>query len=191
MRPVVFQISRKRAGKERRRSIVFDYAAKEIIFSKAGYDEQTEVKREPMRTGRLYEDYLTLFYNFRYGYYGLLKRDTIYQLPLYIRKKMKSLTVQIVDHEQEKKLRLNEHDRADKDFFMHFQVSREDVSSGSGHVEGWLSSKSIPIKGTIKDVIFFGDLWGELIERRLAESNKIVTIPDSVKSRIYLNGLTR
>jgi hypothetical protein len=72
LRPVVFQVKKKRAGKTRRRLIIFDYAGQEIIFSKAGYDEQTDVQREPMRTERLYEDYMTLFYNFRYGYYGPL-----------------------------------------------------------------------------------------------------------------------
>jgi hypothetical protein len=191
LRPVVFQITRKRAGKERRRSIVFDYAAKEIIFSKSGYDEQNEVQREPMTTERIYEDYLTLFFNFRYGHYGPLKRDTIYQLPLYIRKKMKSLSVLIVDHEQEKKQRRNESEKTDKDFFMQFQVTREDVSSGSGHVEGWLSSKAIPLKGTIKDVIFFGDLWGELLERRVADPDEIAIVPDSIKNQIHVNGLAR
>jgi hypothetical protein len=189
LRPVVFQITRQRAGKERRRSVVFDYAAREIIFLKAGYDEQTEVQREPMRTERIYEDYLTLFYNFRYGYYGSSKRGTIYKLPLYIRKKMKSLTVQIVDNEQEKKQRQNEHDKADKDFFLQFQITREDVSSGSGQIEGWLSSKAIPIKGTIKDVIFFGDLWGELLERRAADPGEIAIVPEDVKTQIWVNGL--
>jgi hypothetical protein len=99
---------------------------------------------------------------------------------------MKSLTAQIVDHEQEKKQRKKEADKADKDYFIKFQVAGEDVSSGSGLVEGWLSSETIPIKGTIKDVIFFGDLWGELLERRLAESDNIVAIPDTVKSQIHL-----
>jgi hypothetical protein len=186
LRPILFQVNRKRAGKERRRSVIFDYAAQEIIFSKAGYDEQTEVQREPMRAERLFEDYLTLFYNFRYGYYGPLNRGTIYQLPLYIRKKMKSLTAQIVDHEQEKKQRKKEADRTEKDFFIKFQVAREDISSGSGRVEGWLSSDTIPIKGTIKDVIFFGDLWGEMLEKRAADPGEIAIVPEDVKTQIRL-----
>ncbi|MBW2124594.1 MAG: hypothetical protein JRH08_02620 [Deltaproteobacteria bacterium] len=35
----------------------------------------------------------------------------------------------------------------------------------SGEIEGWLSKELMPTKGIIKDVIFFGDLWGELVNR--------------------------
>ena len=184
LRPVFFQIDKKRAGKAHRRSIIFNYAAKEIIFSKAGHDEQTEVRRESMKTERRYEDYLTLFYNFRYGYYGPLNQGATYRLPVYIRKKMKSLTAQISDHEQEKKQRQKEADRSNKDFFIKFQVAREDVSSGSGQVEGWLSSDAIPVKGTIKDVVFFGDLYGELVEKRSADPGRIAIIPKDIKTLI-------
>jgi len=51
-------------------------------------------------------------------------------------------------------------------------------------VEGWLSSDATPVKGTIKDVIFFGDLWGDLIERQMAASNRRVKIPDTVKNML-------
>jgi len=69
---------------------------------------------------------------------------------------------------------------------MQVQVDRQDVSSGSGEVEGWLSSKAVPVKGKIKDVIFFGDLYGELIEKKVSDSNEIAAIPDSVKNQIHL-----
>ena len=56
--------------------------------------------------------------------------------------------------------RRKESNSVKKDFFLKFRVQREDVSSASGEVEGWLSADAVPLKGTIKDVIFFGDLWG-------------------------------
>lgn len=186
LRPVVFQMIRERSGKERRRSVVYDYAARQILFSKTGHEGETRVQREPMTPGRIYEDYLTLSYNFRHGNYGVLKQGTLYQLPLYIRKKMKSLKLEIVDEEQKKKQRRKEAIQKERDFFLKFQVDRQDVSSGSGAVEAWLSSGAVPVKGRIKDVIFFGDLYGELIEKRAAHSHEIAAIPDSIKNRIRI-----
>jgi hypothetical protein len=184
LRPVVFQMNRRRAGKLRQRRVLFNYAERKIIFSTTENDEQTAIQREPLKTNGHYEDYLTLFYNFRNGTYGPLKRNTIYELPLYIRKTMKTLKAQIVDHEQEKTRRKREIDKTDKGFFVKFQVPREDVSSGSGEVEGWLSCDTIPVKGTIKDVIFFGDLWGELLERKAADPGETAIFPEDIKTYI-------
>ena len=98
---------------------------------------------------------------------------------------MKSLKLQIVSAEEEKKYRQKESVKTDKDFFLQFQVDREDVSSASGEIEGWVSSEAIPIKGTLKDVILFGDLRGELVERRINDPNRVVAIPASVKNEIF------
>lgn len=186
LRPVVFQLTRRRMGKEKRRRITFDYSARQIIFSKTRSGGQASIRREAMQKDKIYEDYLTLSYNFRHGYYGPLIRGRSYRLPIYIRKRMKSLKLQIVSREEEKKYRQKESVKTDKDFFLQFQVDRKDVSSGSGEIEGWLSSEAVPIKGTVKDVILFGDLHGELIERRIKDPQRVVAIPASVKNEIYL-----
>ena len=185
LRPVVFQLTKSRMDKQKRKRITFDYSARQIIFSRTRSNGQTRIRREAMTKGKIYEDYLTLSYNFRHGYYGPLMRGRSYQLPIYIRKRMKSLKLQIVSHEEEKKYRQKESVKTDKDFFLQFQVDREDVSSASGEIEGWVSSEAIPIKGTLKDVILFGDLRGELIERRINDPNRVVAIPASVKNEIY------
>ena len=185
LRPVVFQLTKRRMDKEKRKRITFDYASGQIIFSKTRSNGQTRIRREAMKKGKIYEDYLTLSYNFRHGYYGPLMRGRSYQLPIYIRKRMKSLKLQIVSAEEEKKYRQKESVKTDKDFFLQFQVDREDVSSASGEIEGWVSSEAIPIKGTIKDVLLFGDVRGELIERRANDPNRVVAIPASVRNEIF------
>ena len=98
LRPVVFQLTKRRMDKEKRKRITFDYAARQIIFSRTRSNGQTRIRREAMIKGKIYEDYLTLCYNFRHGYYGPLKRSRIYRLPLYIRKNMKFFIS--TDHEQ-------------------------------------------------------------------------------------------
>jgi YD repeat-containing protein len=185
-RPVFSQIIRKRAGRQRHRSITYDYKAGEIIFSKIKSDGKIKVQRAPMKAGRFYEDYLTLGYNMRLGYYGPPERGQVYRLPLYIHKKMKSIELRVASAEEAREQRPGKSIRTDKDYLIKFQVDRKDLSSGSGEVELWVTPEITPIMGTIKDVVFFGDLWGNLIERRALDPNRIFAIPDDIKKHIRL-----
>jgi hypothetical protein len=77
---------------------------------------------------------------------------------------MNTLELSIAPREEEERNRQQELKKVGKDFFLRFRVNQEDVSSESGEIEGWISHKGLPTKGTIRDVSFFGDLWGELIQ---------------------------
>ncbi len=164
------------------RSAGFNHGANEIVFIRTEPSGQTVMDREPMKTDRIYEDYLTLFYNFRHGYYGPLQRNRQYRLPLVTKKQMLPVTLHIADIEAEKKFRRRELNPADKDFFIRFQINPEDVSSGSGEIIGWLSSDATPMKGTIQDVVFFGDLWGDLIKKQVVKPDQKVRVPAVVKN---------
>lgn len=72
----------------------------------------------------------------------------------------------------EARIHLVETGKPGKQFFVKFRIKSEDVSSKTGEVEGWMSQEGTPTKGVIKDVIFFGDLWGELVLSRLNERRK-------------------
>jgi hypothetical protein len=74
LRPVVFQLTKRRMDKQKRKRITFDYSSRQIIFSRTRSNGQTRIRREAMAKGKIYEDYLTLSYNFRHGYYGPLMR---------------------------------------------------------------------------------------------------------------------
>jgi hypothetical protein len=182
LQPVYFELKKRRGSRVSLRSARFNHGAKEIEFIRTESSGKTQMDREPMKTDRIYEDYLTLFYNFRHGYYGPLQRNRQYQLPLYTQKQMHPVKLQIVDFETEKKYRSQEFNRADKDFFIRFQINPEDVSSGSGEIIGWLSSDATPMKGTIQDVVFFGDLWGDLIRKQVVKPDQKVKVPAAVKN---------
>jgi len=166
-RPLRFELTKKYSGKQNRRDVVFDYARGELLFSETDRSGTTKKKQEPMREGVVYEDYLTLFYNFRHGSYGPLERGKTYHLPLYIHEKMNFIDLSVAPVEEEEKARKEESSPANKAYLVRFKVHKEDVSSRSGVIVGWLDSKAVPVKGTIKDVIFFGDLWGDLISRKV------------------------
>jgi len=176
LRPRHFDLSVGRLGKERHVTAIFDYKKREIRFIRTskGGDRKEEV--QPMERGKVYEDYMTLFYNFRNGCYGHFRRGATYRLPIHVHKGMKSLEVRIAPREEEEKMRQREKIKAGKDLFLRFRVNKEDVSSKTGEMEGWLSSDGVPVKGTIKDVVFFGDLWGELVDRRFTDAEMIAPI---------------
>jgi hypothetical protein len=103
-----------------------------------------------------------------------------------VSKGMNPLELTIATFNQTEIQRNNESDKTGKDFFLGFKVFREDVSSKSGEVEGWLSSGGLPMRGTLKDVIFFGDLWGELDYQKVEQQNKTVPVPDAVRRHMRL-----
>ena len=184
LRPIFFQIIRKRAGKERHRYITFNYKAGQIIFSKIGSDGKSKIRRETLQADQIYEDYLTLGYNLRHGKYGIPERGKEYQLPLYVTPKQKSIKLHVASIAEAQKQQPDEYIRIDKDFLIRFQVDRKDLSSGSGEVGLWVTPEIMPISGKIKDVAFFGDLWGNLIERKFLDPDRIHSIPDSVKNHL-------
>jgi len=182
LQPVYFELKKKRGDKEGLRSISYDYASGELVFYESKPAGETLAQRELMRGDRIYEDYLTLFYNFRHGQYGPIERGRKFLLPLYTKKQMQPVKLRIADFEKEKKYRSREFNKTDKDFFIRFQINPEDVSSGSGEILGWLSSDAVPVKGTIQDVVFFGDLWGELQERKVVDSDRQAKIPAAIRN---------
>jgi hypothetical protein len=184
LRPVYFELKKQRGTSESLRSVRYNYKAGEFNYLQTNPSGKTLMETESMRSDRNYDDYLTLFFNFRHGYYGSLKKNHQYNPPLHIKKQMNPVKIHIADLETEKKLRSREFNKTDKDFFIRFQINPEDVSSGSGEILGWLSSDAVPVKGTIQDVVFFGDLWGELQERKVVTSNQQARVPDVVRNKL-------
>jgi len=182
LQPVYFELKKKRGSRVSRHSARFNQAAKKIVFIRTESSGETMMDTEPMKTDRIYEDYLTLFYNFRHGFYGPLKKGHQYKMPLYTKKQMNPVELHIADLEAEKQFRNRESKQTDKDFYIRFQINPEDVSSGSGEILGWLSANATPVKGTIRDVVFFGDLWGDLIKKQVVKPDQKITVPTAVKN---------
>jgi hypothetical protein len=184
LQPVYFELKKKRGNRMSLRSVRFNHGESEIVFIRTESSGETGVDRVPMKANQIYEDYLTLFYNFRHGYYGPLQRNRQYRLPLVTKKQLQPVKLHIADVEAEKRYRRRESTQTDKDFFIRFQINPKDVSSGSGEITGWLSADGTPVKGTIQDVIFFGDLWGDLIEKQFTTPVQQVTVPATINDML-------
>ena len=177
-------MKKQRGSRKSLKSVGYDYKAGEISFKQINPAGDAREQREPMGADRIYEDYLTMLYNFRHGSYGSLQRGFHYRLPLYTKEHMKPVSLDVADLETEKRLRSREFDQTGKDFFVRFQIPPEDVSSDTGEILGWFSADAVPVKGIIQDVVFFGDLWGELKERKKEVSPGPVQAPAVVKKMI-------
>ena len=184
LKPFYFQVRKKHMQKQSIRSVAYDYERKKIFYSHRTGNSESRQKTEDMASGINYEDYLSLFFNFRNGVYGPLKNGRTYRIPLHIHKGMKPLELTVAPDNQAITRCTQESDQTDKDFFLRFKVAREDISSKSGEVEGWLSGAALPMKGTLKDVVFFGDLWGELDRSKVEYQNKTVPVPEVVRNHI-------
>ncbi|RLB43478.1 MAG: hypothetical protein DRH12_02905 [Deltaproteobacteria bacterium] len=169
--PLYFRLRKKRKNKVGIRTVTFNYKQKELIFARRTPEGQETHKVVPMEGNILYEDYLTLFYNFRNGYYGCLQRDKTYHLPLYIHEGFNYLDLTIGSEREAANARAQELRPKNMDYFVRFRVLKEDVSSKSGKIVGWLSKDAVPVKGVIKDVILFGDLWGVLVKRQFTQKS--------------------
>jgi len=167
--PLFFSLRKKRRNKVSIRTVTFNYKDKELILARQNSNGERGYKITGMKKGALYEDYLTLFYNFRHGYYGPFKTGKTYHLPLHIHEGFQYLDLTLASEQERQKALAQELDSTNKDYLVRFRVLKEDVSSKSGKIIGWLSKNGVPIKGIIKDVIFFGDLWGILVKREFGE----------------------
>jgi hypothetical protein len=52
-----------------------------------------------------------------------------------------------------------------KEFFVKLYLDPEVTHSKEGVIEGWLSKELYPMEGTIRDVVFFGDVKGILVKK--------------------------
>ena len=126
----------------------------------------TQVREEAeIPSGMVYDDFVTASYNFRYGVYGEIERGRTYRVATFPKKGASSYEVRVASKEEEEKRRKPEKSKDGKEYFLKLFMDAEMTHSKEGLIEGWLSKELYPIEGTIKDVIFFGDVKGRLIRK--------------------------
>jgi hypothetical protein len=165
LRSLSFEEDVKVGEKVRKRTHLFDYQKMKWIQTRRRKDGTTARKEESIPAGKVYDDFLTASYNFRYGVYGEIERDKRFSVSTFPKKGLSSYEVEIATKEEEEKRRKSEKTKDGKDYFIKLSLDPEITSSKEGLIEGWLSRDFYPIEGTIKDVILFGDVTGRLINK--------------------------
>ena len=149
-------------GHRRRKKVThFDYRHHQITIIK---ERKNVVKKKTISIppGETFYDPITGSYNFRFGSFGPIARGQHYRIKTVPKKNFTNLRVTIASQEEEQKRRPPTASRDEKAYFIILEINKDIIRSKSGRVEGWLSSKFVPIEGRIKDVVFFGDVRGRL-----------------------------
>lgn len=151
--------------KLRRRTHLFDYQKMKWVQTRRKKDGTLVRTEEDIPAGKIYDDFLTASYNFRFGVYGEIERGKRFTVPTFPKKGPASYEVIVATKEEEEKRRRAESVKEGKDYFVKLSLDPEITHSKEGVIEGWLSKDLYPIEGTIKDVVLFGDVTGRLINK--------------------------
>ncbi len=164
LRSISFEEDVKVGNTLRRRTHLFDYQKRKwtrIRQRKDGVRVRTE---EDIPLGMVYDDFITASYNFRYGVYGDIERGKKYTVATFPKKGPSSYEVRVASREEEEKRRNSEKLKDGKEYLVKLFLDPEVTHSKEGLIEGWLSKELYPTEGTIKGVVFFGDVRGRLIK---------------------------
>ena len=164
LRSLLFEEDVKVGNKLRRRVHYFDYQKRKWIQVRQRKDGTKARKEEEIPPGMVYDDFITASYNFRYGVYGEIERGRKYTIATFPKMGPSSYQVNVSSKEEEEKRKKSEKSKEGKEYFVKLYLDPETTHSKEGLIEGWLSKELYPMEGTVKDVMFFGDVKGILIK---------------------------
>ena len=165
LRSISFEEDVKIGRKVRKRTHFLDYQKRRWIQIREKDDGSKTREETEIPPGMVYDDFVTATYNFRYGAYGEIGRGKTYKVATFPKKGATSYEVRVASKEEEEKKRKSEKFKEGKEFFLKLFLDAELTHSKRGVIEGWLSKELYPVEGTIKDVIFFGDIKGTLVNK--------------------------
>ncbi len=165
LRSLSFEEDVKVGEKLRRRTHLFDYQKMKWVQTRRRKDGTIVRTEEDIPYGKIYDDFLTASYNFRFGVYGEIERGKRFTVPTFPKKGPSSYEVIVATQEEEERRRKSERVKEGKDYFVRLSLDPEITHSKEGVIEGWLSKDLYPIEGTIRDVVLFGDVTGRLVNK--------------------------
>jgi len=165
LRSISFEEEVKIGSRLRRRTNLFDYQKRKWIQVRLRKDGTQGRTEEEIPPGMVYDDFITAAYNFRYGVYGEIERGRKYTVATFPKKGPSSYEVRVASKEEEEKRKKSEKFKDGKEYLVKLFLDPEVTHSKEGLIEGWLSKELYPTEGTIKDVMFFGDVKGTLIKK--------------------------
>ena len=164
LRPVSFEEYTKIGSSVRKRRHSFDYQRRKWTQLTTRKDGRTRTAEEDIPEGKIYDDYLTASYNFRFGVYGPIERGRSYSVPTFPKTGASTYEVKVASREDEERTRKSEQVGEGREYLIRLTLDPEVTHSKEGVIEGWLSKDLRPMEGTIKDAIFFGDVQGTLVK---------------------------
>jgi hypothetical protein len=164
LRPLMFEEKVRVGSRVDQRVTQFNYGQRKWITVTWEKDGTLQRVEEEIPSGKIYDDFLTASYNFRYGAYGAIEKGKTYSIPAVSRKGATCYEVRVASEDEEWGKKKSEKTRDGKEIFVQFLFDPEITHSKEGRIEGWLSKELLPVEGRIKDVSILGDVKGTLIQ---------------------------
>lgn len=163
-------------GSTTRRTITnLDYQNRLMKWKRWKGDKLEEDKEEEILPDTIYDDPLAAFYNFRFGAYGPIEEGREYHITTFPKNDVKTMYIRLATKEERsQRIHGNPHN---VDYLADIKIDKELFGSQTGNVEAFFTKELIPIGGVVKDLIFFGDVKGNLIEMKTKlhmEKKKII-----------------
>jgi hypothetical protein len=164
LRSLLFEEEVRIGNRVDRRATQFNYVQRKWVTVRWEKDGTIQRLEEEIPSGKVYDDFLTASYNFRYGAYGAIEKGKNYSIPTFSRKGATFYGVRVASEDEELEKKKSEKNRDRRDIFVRFLFDPEITHSKEGRIEGWLSKELLPVEGKIKDVSMLGDVKGTLIK---------------------------
>jgi hypothetical protein len=170
LRSVSFEENVKIGNKRKRRTHFFDYQKRKWIQVTQRYDRPHVREEEEIPPGMVYDDFITGFYNFRYGAYGKIERGKKYTVPTFPKKGPANYEIWIASKEEEEGKKKSLKFKEGREYMIKLFIGPELTHSKEGMIEGWLLKDLIPMEGMIRDVFLYGDVKATLVKKLKAQS---------------------
>jgi hypothetical protein len=162
------QVSRK--GAWRRKVLIFHPDGGGYMEHRLNPDPSRGGTRRWKTQGRLLDDPLSAFYNWRAGAFGPLGYGRSYQIDTLARKEPLVLRFQTASEEEARRLLSLDPERGAKAYMVKANLEEELQEAIKGDIEGWLGEDWLPLQGRATRVRLIGEATMSLVERgRLPE----------------------
>lgn len=162
LKPLWFEEDVVIGDKVRKKITLFDYQRGRLVKRRMNRRGVFIRSEEKIPEGAVYDDFLTAFYNFRWGVYGEIRRGKRYRVRTIPKGGISTIDVEIATKQEEIRQRGKE-EKGEREYYVTVFLDKELTRSRTGKVEGWASRSLVPLEGIIEDVVMVGDVHGVLI----------------------------
>ncbi len=163
LRTYLFEKEVNIGGRIRKGYIRADYNSGVVEWKSWGSGPERGGK-DPIPEGRILDDPIGAFYNFRYGAYGPVEEGRSYRIDTFPKDgRIQTIQIRIATEEEKmRRLRSMGHKVA---YLVDLRVDKDIIGSKAGKIEVMLDRDLVPVMGVVRDVFFFGDVKGRLVRR--------------------------
>ncbi|MEE9615262.1 MAG: DUF3108 domain-containing protein [Thermodesulfobacteriota bacterium] len=163
---VTFEKNVKIGSKTRRTRTVLDHEDGLMTWKKwkRGKERKGKGGEFEMVPGVFYDGPLTAFYNFRYGVYGQVGEGKDFKITTFPKDGGENVDITLKIATEEEYERRKPDWTTPADYLADVRLDKDLFDSRSGKVEMLFNGGLVPVEAVAKDILFFGDVRGKLVE---------------------------